>query len=195
MAKGQKDEAEAAKAQVAADGQRAGRPGEDAKRSSAPRSASACWSSRTSSIHSVPIGRDDSENVRDRALRRAGRCPTSRCPTMSTSWSASTASTWTAPARPAATAFTTSRAISPGCTRPILSYARDFMIDRGFTYYVPPFMIRGDVVTGVMSFCRDGEHDVQDRGRGPVPDRHERALDDRQVHRHHSRRKRSCPRR
>ncbi len=35
----------------------------------------------------------------------------------------------------------------------ILSYARDFMIDRGFTYYVPPFMIRGNVVTGVMSFA------------------------------------------
>ncbi|MBE5760578.1 MAG: serine--tRNA ligase [Clostridiales bacterium] len=34
----------------------------------------------------------------------------------------------------------------------ILSYARDFMIDRGFTYYVPPFMIRSEVVTGVMSF-------------------------------------------
>ncbi len=35
----------------------------------------------------------------------------------------------------------------------ILSYARDFMIDRGFTYYIPPFMIRGDVVNGVMSFA------------------------------------------
>ena len=34
----------------------------------------------------------------------------------------------------------------------VLSYARDFMIDRGFTYYVPPFMIRGNVVNGVMSF-------------------------------------------
>ena len=34
----------------------------------------------------------------------------------------------------------------------ILSYARDFMIDRGFTYCVPPFMIRSDVVNGVMSF-------------------------------------------
>lgn len=33
-----------------------------------------------------------------------------------------------------------------------LSYARDFMIDRGFTYYIPPYMIRSDVVTGVMSF-------------------------------------------
>ncbi len=35
----------------------------------------------------------------------------------------------------------------------ILSYARDFMIDRGFNYYIPPFMIHGDVVTGVMSFA------------------------------------------
>ena len=34
----------------------------------------------------------------------------------------------------------------------ILSYARDFMIDKGFTYCVPPFMIRSDVVNGVMSF-------------------------------------------
>ena len=33
-----------------------------------------------------------------------------------------------------------------------LSYARDFMIDRGFTYYIPPYMIRSSVVTGVMSF-------------------------------------------
>ncbi len=35
----------------------------------------------------------------------------------------------------------------------MLSYARDFMIDKGFTYCVPPFMIRSDVVTGVMSFA------------------------------------------
>jgi seryl-tRNA synthetase len=35
----------------------------------------------------------------------------------------------------------------------VLAYARDFMIDRGFTYCIPPFMIRSDVVTGVMSFA------------------------------------------
>ena len=35
----------------------------------------------------------------------------------------------------------------------VLSYARDFMIDKGFTYCIPPFMIRSDVVTGVMSFA------------------------------------------
>ncbi len=35
----------------------------------------------------------------------------------------------------------------------VISYARDFMINRGFTYCVPPFMIRSNVVTGVMSFA------------------------------------------
>ena len=35
----------------------------------------------------------------------------------------------------------------------ILAYARDFMVERGFTYYIPPFMIRSGVVTGVMSFA------------------------------------------
>ena len=35
----------------------------------------------------------------------------------------------------------------------VITYARDFMIDRGFTYCIPPFMIRSDVVTGVMSFA------------------------------------------
>ncbi len=35
----------------------------------------------------------------------------------------------------------------------ILSYGRDFMIDRGFTYYIPPYMIHGNVVNGVMSFA------------------------------------------
>ena len=35
----------------------------------------------------------------------------------------------------------------------VIAYARDFMIDRGFTYCVPPFMIRSEVVTGVMSFA------------------------------------------
>ena len=43
-------------------------------------------------------------------------------------------------------------ATSRGST-PILSYARDFMIDKGFIYCIPPFMIRSDVVTGVMSFA------------------------------------------
>ena len=37
----------------------------------------------------------------------------------------------------------------------VLTYARDFMIDKGFTYCIPPYMIHGDVVTGVMSFAEN----------------------------------------
>ena len=71
----------------------------------------------------------------------------------------------------------------------ILSYGRDFMIDRGFTYCIPPYMIHGDVVDGRDELRRDGEHDVQDRGRRPLSDWYVRALHDRQVHRHDSGRK------
>ncbi|MDU7441304.1 MAG: serine--tRNA ligase, partial [Clostridium sp.] len=39
----------------------------------------------------------------------------------------------------------------------VISYARDFMIEKGFTYVIPPFMIRSSVVTGVMSFEEMGE--------------------------------------
>ena len=39
----------------------------------------------------------------------------------------------------------------------IISYARDFMIDRGFTYCIPPYMIRSEVVTGVMMYKIEGE--------------------------------------
>ena len=56
----------------------------------------------------------------------------------------------------------------------ILAYARDFMINKGFTYYIPPFMIRSNVVTGVMSFA-----EMEDRGRGSLPHRHQRTLHDR----------------
>ena len=42
----------------------------------------------------------------------------------------------------------------------VLAYARDFMIDRGFTYCVPPFMIRSDVVDRCYELFRDGSHDV-----------------------------------
>ena len=46
----------------------------------------------------------------------------------------------------------------------VLTYARDFMIDKGFTYCIPPFMLRGDAVNGVMSFEeKNGCDDVQNR--------------------------------
>ena len=64
----------------------------------------------------------------------------------------------------------------------VLAYARDFMIDKGFTYVIPPFMMHGDVVKGVMSFP-EMDAMIQNRGRGPVPDRHVRTHDDWPLHR------------
>ena len=57
----------------------------------------------------------------------------------------------------------------------VISYARDFMINRGFTYCVPPFMIRSNVVTGVMSFaemdaiCRSCRNNPANRSRSGTP--------------------------
>ena len=67
----------------------------------------------------------------------------------------------------------------------VLAYARDFMIDKGFTYYIPPFMIRGNVVSGVMSFAEMESVMYKIEGR-LVFNRYKRALHDRQVYRHNT---------
>ena len=64
----------------------------------------------------------------------------------------------------------------------VISYARDFMIDRGFTYCVPPFMIRSNVVTGVMSFAEMDAMMYKIEGE----DLYQRTLHDWKVHRHSS---------
>ena len=68
----------------------------------------------------------------------------------------------------------------------ILSYARDFMIDRGFTYVVPPFMIHGNVVTGVMSFAEmeNMMYKIEGEDLYLIGTSEHSALHDRQVHRH-----------
>ncbi len=78
--------------------------------------------------------------------------PILKCPITSISWKGCPASILTAPAKRAAMAFIICVGISQACMA-IFSYARDFMIDRGFTYCIPPFMIRSNVVDGVMSFA------------------------------------------
>ncbi len=55
----------------------------------------------------------------------------------------------------------------------VISYARDFMINRGFTYCVPPFMIRSNVVTGVMSFAEMDAMMYKIEGRGSLPHRNQ----------------------
>lgn len=64
----------------------------------------------------------------------------------------------------------------------VITYARDFMIDRGFTYCVPPFMIRSNVVTGVMSFEEMDAMMYKNRRRGLVFNWYKRAFYDWQVY-------------
>ena len=65
----------------------------------------------------------------------------------------------------------------------VLAYARDFMIDKGFTFCIPPFMIHGNVVEGVMSQTEMDAMMYKIEGGGSLPHRHLRALHDRQVYR------------
>ena len=65
----------------------------------------------------------------------------------------------------------------------VLAYGRDFMIDKGFTYCIPPFMIHGNVVEGVMSQTDMDAMMYKIEGEDLVPDRHQRALHDRPLHR------------
>ena len=85
------------------------------------------------------------------ALWRACGAPTSRCPTTPRLWSASGASTWTAPRKTSGNGFYYLMGDIARLQSAVISYARDFMIDKGFTYCIPPFMIHGNIVEGVMS--------------------------------------------
>lgn len=99
----------------------------------------------------VPIGKDDSENVE---LERFGEpvVPDFEVPYHVDIMEALNGIDLDAARKTSGNGFYYLRGDIARLHSAILSYARDFMIDRGFTYYVPPFMIRSNVVTGVMSF-------------------------------------------
>lgn len=100
----------------------------------------------------VPIGKDDSENVE---LERFGEpvVPDFEIPYHVDIMESLSGIDLDAARKTSGNGFYYLRGDIARLHSAILSYARDFMIDRGFTYYVPPFMIRSDVVTGVMSFA------------------------------------------
>ncbi|MGN0561837.1 MAG: serine--tRNA ligase [Candidatus Fimenecus sp.] len=100
----------------------------------------------------VPIGKDDSENVE---LERFGEpvVPDYEIPYHVDIMESFNGIDLDAARKTSGNGFYYLRGDIARLHSAILSYARDFMIDRGFTYYVPPFMIRSDVVTGVMSFA------------------------------------------
>lgn len=101
---------------------------------------------------SVPIGRDDSENVE---LERFGEPVT---PEFDVPYHTEIMETFdgidlNSAGRVSGNGFYYLMGDIARLHSAILSYARDFMIDRGFTYVIPPYMIRSNVVTGVMSFA------------------------------------------
>lgn len=100
---------------------------------------------------SVPIGRDDSENVE---VQRYGEpvVPDFEIPYHTDIMETFDGIDMDAAGRVAGNGFYYLMGDIARLHSAVISYARDFMIDRGFTYCVPPFMIRSNVVTGVMSF-------------------------------------------
>lgn len=100
----------------------------------------------------VPIGKDDSENVE---LERFGepRVPEYEVPYHVDIMERFNGIDLDSARKTSGNGFYYLRGDIARLHSAILSYARDFMIDKGFTYYVPPFMIRDNVVDGVMSFA------------------------------------------
>ena len=101
---------------------------------------------------SVPIGKDDSENVE---VQRYGEpvVPDYEIPYHTDIMEAFDGIDLDAARKVAGNGFYYLMGDIARLHSAVISYARDFMIDRGFTYCVPPFMIRSNVVTGVMSFA------------------------------------------
>ena len=101
---------------------------------------------------SVPIGRDDSENVE---VERFGEpvTPDFPVPYHTEIMESFNGIDLDAARRVAGNGFYYLMGDIARLHSAVIAYARDFMIDRGFTYVIPPYMIRSDVVTGVMSFA------------------------------------------
>ena len=151
MAKGQKDEAEKAKAQVK----------EFSDELEALEKQEEELSEKVKKIMmtipniidpSVPIGKDDSENVE---ITRYGEpvVPDFEIPYHSEIMERLNGIDLDSARRVAGNGFYYLMGDIARLHSAVLAYARDFMIDRGFTYCIPPYMIRSNVVTGVMSFA------------------------------------------
>ena len=151
MGQGKKDEAEAVKAQVA----------ESAKRLAELEVLEKEYEERILKIMmtipniidpSVPIGKDDSENVE---VQKYGEpvVPDFEIPYHTEIMEKFNGIDLDSARRVAGNGFYYLMGDIARLHSAVISYARDFMINRGFTYCVPPFMIRSNVVTGVMSFA------------------------------------------
>ncbi len=150
MGQGKKDEAEAIKAQVQINAERLTTLDEDSKRL-AEEIRTRMMQIPNIIDDSVPIGHDDSENVE---VERFGEpvVPDYEIPYHMDIVEALNGASMDTARRTSGNGFWLLKGDIARLHSAIMSYARDFMIDKGFTYCIPPYMIRANVVEGVMSF-------------------------------------------
>ena len=151
MAKGEKEEAEKVKAQIAADAERVDEL--TAKEKDVEERIKKIMMTIPNIIDpSVPIGKDDSENVE---VERFGEpvVPDFEIPYHTDIMESFGGIDLDSARKVAGNGFYYLMGDIARLHSAVLAYARDFMIGRGFKYCIPPFMIRSNVVTGVMSFA------------------------------------------
>ncbi len=151
MAQGKKEEAEAKKAEVAAGAKRLLEL-EEKEKELEEKITKIMMSIPNIIDPSVPIGKDDSENVE---VTKYGEpvVPDFEIPYHAEIMESFKGLELDSARKVAGNGFYYLIGDIARLHSAVISYARDFMIDRGFTYCVPPFMIRSNVVTGVMSFA------------------------------------------
>ena len=151
MGQGKKEEAETVKAQVAANASRLAEL--EAQEAELDKRVTKIMMTIPNIIDpSVPIGKDDSENVE---IQKYGDpvVPEFEIPYHTDIMKTFDGIDLDAAGKVAGNGFYYLMGEIARLHSAVISYARDFMIDRGFTYCIPPFMIRSNVVTGVMSFA------------------------------------------
>jgi seryl-tRNA synthetase len=151
MAQGKKEEAEEIKKQVALDAEKLVKL-EEAQKEYEEKQLKIMMVIPNIIDPSVPIGKDDSENVE---IKKYGEpvVPDFEIPYHTDIMEKLNGIDLDSARKVAGNGFYYLMGDIARLHSAVISYARDFMIDRGFTYCVPPFMIRSNVVTGVMSFA------------------------------------------
>ena len=151
MGQGKKEEAEAVKAQVSANAARLAEL-EETEKELQEKVTKIMMVIPNIIDPSVPIGKDDSENVE---IERFGEpvVPDFEIPYHTEIMESFNGIDLDSARKVAGNGFYYLMGDIARLHSAVIAYARDFMINRGFTYCVPPFMIRSNVVTGVMSFA------------------------------------------
>lgn len=151
MSQGKKEEAEAKKSEVAAGAKRLAEL-EEVEKGLEEKIAKIMMTIPNIIDPSVPIGKDDSENVE---IKKYGEAviPDFEIPYHTEIMEKLNGIDLDSARKVAGNGFYYLMGDIARLHSAVISYARDFMIDRGFTYCIPPFMIRSNVVTGVMSFA------------------------------------------